>query len=48
VKFLFGVPGGGPRPEFNRERFIGKVEASDRGWVDWDGTRRWRVTGFAD
>ena len=48
VKFLFGVPGNRPRPEFNRRRFIGKGDATDRGWVDWDGKRRWRVNRFAD
>ena len=48
AKFLFGVPGDGPRPEFNRERFIGKGDTNNRGWVDWDGTRRWRVNRFAD
>ena len=48
AKFLFGVPGNGPRPEFNRRRLIGKGSGNDRGWVDWDGKRRWRVNRFAD
>lgn len=37
-----------PRPEFNRERFIGRGDANNRGHVDWDGTRKWRVNRFAD
>ena len=48
AKFLFGVPGSRPRPEFDRKRFIGKGSGDDRGWVDWDGKRRWRVNRFAD
>ena len=48
AKFLFGVTGNGPRPEFNRRRLIGKGSGEDRGWADWDGKRRWRVNRFAD
>lgn len=48
AKFLFGVPGDGPRPEFNRERLVGKGDANEVGWVDWDAKRRWRVNRFAD
>ncbi len=48
AKFLFGVPGNGPRPEFNHTRLIGKGSGKDRGWVDWDGKRRWRVSRFTD
>jgi hypothetical protein len=48
AKFLFGVPGNRPRPQFNRERFIGTGQAKEGGWVDWEGTRRWRVNRFAD
>ena len=48
AKFLFGVPGNDARPDFKRQRFIGKGPEGDRGWVDWDGNRRWRVSRFAD
>jgi len=48
AKFLFGVPHDLPRPQFDHTRFIGKRDADDRGWVDWDGKRRWRVSRFAD
>ena len=48
TKFLFGVPHDLPRPQFNHTRFIGKRDTNDRGWVDWEGKRRWRVNRFAD
>ena len=48
AKFLFGVPYDLPRPQFNRTRFIGKRDTNDRGWVDWERKRRWRVNRFAD
>ncbi len=48
AKFLFGVPHDRPRPRFNHTRLIGKRGAGDKGWVDWDGKRRWRVNRFAD
>ena len=48
AKFLFGVPRDLPRPRFNRTRLIGKRDAKDQGWADWDGKRRWRVNRFAD
>ena len=48
AKFLFGVPRNRPRPGFSHTRFIGKRDSSGRGWVDWDGKRRWRVKRFAE
>lgn len=45
AKFLFAVPGGAPRPCFDRGRIIGPA-AGRRGWSDWDGERRWSVGGW--
>jgi len=42
VKFLFAVPGGRPRPPFDRGRIIGSTKGR-KGWRDWDGPRRWQV-----
>lgn len=45
VKYLFVVPGGGPRPPFDTTSAI-SPDGSAEGWVDWDGGRRWRVDRF--
>lgn len=46
ARFPFGLPSNRPRPPFNRTRIIGKTAPEEGGWVDWDGPRRWRVSGF--
>jgi hypothetical protein len=45
AKFLFAVPGGAPRPPFDRGRIVGPA-AGRRGWSDWDGERRWAVKAW--
>ena len=45
AKFLFAVPGGAPRPRFERGRIMGPA-AGRRGWSAWDGQRRWSVGGW--
>jgi hypothetical protein len=45
ARFLFAVPGGAPRPPFDRGRIIGPP-AGRRGWSDWEGERRWSVKGW--
>lgn len=46
AKFLFVVPDGQPRPAFDRTTAIGTADDPAVGWVDWNGTRRWRTARF--
>jgi hypothetical protein len=47
AKFLFAIPNNGSRYGFNQSMFIGDKNGNHRGWVDWDGKRRWKVDRFA-
>ena len=46
AKFLFVVPDGRPPPVFESTAAIGTEDDPAEGWVDWNGTRRWRTDRF--
>lgn len=43
AKFLFVAPADQPAPSFDRTVAIGPRDDPAEGWVDWNGTKRWRV-----